>query len=68
MKLHPFVQAEAELPLEKIRSPGMKHRHYAPAAEVILVEGGVPVVIAKVKELAEFYRLKGLKVGGLSHR
>ena len=44
VKLHPFVEAEKELPLEKIRSPGMKHRHYAPKAEVILVEGTVSAV------------------------
>jgi L-threonylcarbamoyladenylate synthase len=66
VKLHPFVQAEKELPLEKIRSPGMKHRHYAPKAEVILVEGDVPAVMAKVKELAGYYRLKGSKVGILA--
>jgi L-threonylcarbamoyladenylate synthase len=66
MRLHPFVQAEAELPLEKIRSPGMKHKHYAPKAEVILVEGDVPAVMAKVKELALSYRLKGVKVGVLA--
>ena len=47
VKLHPFVEAEQELPLEKIRSPGMKHKHYAPKAEVILVEGTVPAVIKK---------------------
>ena len=39
VKLHPFVEAEKELPMEKMKSPGMKHRHYAPKAEVILVEG-----------------------------
>ncbi len=66
MRLHPFVQAEAELPLEKIRSPGMKHKHYAPKAEVILVEGDVPAVVAKVKELALSYRLRGVKVGVLA--
>jgi L-threonylcarbamoyladenylate synthase len=66
MSLHPFVQAEAELPLEKMRSPGMKHKHYAPKAEVILVEGSVPAVVAKVKELTAFYMLKGLKVGVLA--
>jgi L-threonylcarbamoyladenylate synthase len=66
MRLHPFVQAEAELPLEKMRSPGMKHKHYAPKAEVILVEGSVPAVVAKVKELTSFYTLKGAKVGVLA--
>ena len=66
VRLHPFVQAEQELPLEKIRSPGMKHKHYAPKAEVILVEGPVPAVTSKIKELAESYRLKGAKVGILA--
>ena len=66
LKLHPFVQAERELVLQDIRSPGMKHKHYAPKAEVILVEGKVSAVIAKVKELAESYTLKGKKVGILA--
>jgi L-threonylcarbamoyladenylate synthase len=66
LKLHAFVQAEQELSLNEIRSPGMKHKHYAPKAKVILVEGKVPAIIVKVKELAESYRLKGNKVGILS--
>ena len=66
MKLHPFVESEKELPLEKIKSPGMRHRHYAPKAEVTLVEGDVFAVEAKVKELAEYYRLNGKKVGVLA--
>jgi L-threonylcarbamoyladenylate synthase len=64
--LHPFVLAEAELPLEKMRSPGMRHKHYAPKAEVILVQGEISAVAAKVKEIAEFYRQKGVKVGVLA--
>jgi L-threonylcarbamoyladenylate synthase len=66
VKLHAFVQAEKELPLEKIRSPGMKHRHYAPKAEIILVEGSVAAFTSKIQELAESYRRKGLKVGVLA--
>jgi len=66
IKLHPFVLAEAELPLEKTRSPGMRHKHYAPKAEVILVEGNVSAVVPKVKEIAEFYEKKGVKVGVLA--
>ncbi len=66
MRLHPFVLAEAELPLEKTRSPGMRHKHYAPKAEVILVEGNISAVVAKVKELTEFYMKKGVKVGVLA--
>ena len=66
VKLHPFVVAEEELPLGKARSPGMRHRHYAPNAKVILVEGSVPAVTAKVKELTASYRLKACKVGVLA--
>jgi len=66
MKLHVFVQAEQELTLQEIRSPGMKHKHYAPKAEVILIEGNVPAVINKVKELSESFRNKGQKVGILA--
>ena len=44
----------------------IRDRHYAPKAEVILVEGDVSAVISKVKELAESYKLKGAKVGILA--
>ncbi len=67
LKLHAFVEAEQELSMQQqIRSPGMKHKHYAPKAKVILVEGNVPAVTAKVRELAKSYRLKGEKVGILA--
>lgn len=66
LKLHPFVQAEQELSLQEIRSPGMKHKHYAPKAQVILVEGNFLVVMAKVKDLVESYKLQGSKVGVLA--
>ena len=66
VKLHPFVVADKELPIEKTRSPGMKHKHYAPNAKVIIVEGAISAVIAKVKELADAYRLNGVKVGVLA--
>ncbi len=66
VKLHPLVAAEKELPIEKTRSPGMKHKHYAPNAEVIVVEGDVPAVIRKVKELANSYVRKGSRVGVLA--
>ncbi len=66
VQLHPFVEAEKELPLEKIKSPGMKHRHYAPKAEVILVEGTVSTVKSRIQELADSYALRGSKVGILA--
>jgi L-threonylcarbamoyladenylate synthase len=66
VKLHPFVVAEEELPLEQTRSPGMRHKHYAPNAKVILVEGYVSAVAAKIKELTDSYSLKACKVGVLA--
>jgi L-threonylcarbamoyladenylate synthase len=66
VKLHPIVIAERELTVERARSPGMKHKHYAPKADVVVVEGEVSAVIEKVKKLAKSYRLKGAKVGVLA--
>jgi L-threonylcarbamoyladenylate synthase len=64
--LHPFIQTETELPPEKARSPGMKHKHYAPKAPIILVEGIVPAVMAKVKELLQGCFAEGKRVGVLA--
>ncbi len=64
--LHPFVAAEKEVPLEKTRSPGMKHRHYAPKVPLILVEGAVSAVMATVKSLISAYWLQDKRVGVLA--
>jgi L-threonylcarbamoyladenylate synthase len=64
--LHPFVKAEKELALEKTPSPGMRHKHYAPKASVILVEGDLESVIKKVRELAHAYLTEGKRVGVLA--
>jgi len=66
VKLHPFVAAEKELAVQETRSPGMRHKHYAPNAELILVEGSLETVVEKVKELADSSRLKGRRVGVLA--
>ena len=66
VKLHPFVVAEKELAVEKARSPGMKHRHYAPKAPVIVVEGVIQAVMATVKSLICDYWMQGKRVGVLA--
>jgi L-threonylcarbamoyladenylate synthase len=66
VELNSVAVAEEALPIEKARSPGMKHKHYAPNADVIVVEGELSAVVGKVKELVEFYMLKGSKVGVLA--
>lgn len=65
VKLNPIAVADRPLLLEKVRSPGLKYKHYAPDAEVVVVEGRLPAVVAKVNELARFYELRGCKVGVL---
>jgi L-threonylcarbamoyladenylate synthase len=66
VKLHPFITAEAELPAEKARSPGMKHKHYAPKAPVVLVEGSMAAVMRQVKELTSALWLENKRVGVLA--
>ena len=66
VELHPVAIAEKELAVDKARSPGLKHRHYAPDADVIVVEGELSAVTGKVEELAEFYMRKGSRVGVLA--
>lgn len=66
VELHPVVVAEKELSSEKAKSPGMKHKHYAPKAPVILVEGDVTKVMSTIKELICNYWLNDKRVGVLA--
>ncbi len=45
------------------KAPGMKYRHYAPKAEMVLVEGAQQQVPAKINQLAEEKINAGKKVG-----
>jgi L-threonylcarbamoyladenylate synthase len=64
--LHPFVISEQEVTVKQARSPGMMHKHYAPNAEVILVEGNLFEMINKIIVLSEQYICEGKKVGVLA--
>jgi L-threonylcarbamoyladenylate synthase len=66
VELNPAVTAEKALRMEKVRSPGLRHKHYAPDAEVVVVEGEVDAVAAKVDELVKLYREDGRRVGVLA--
>jgi len=66
VELHPFVAAEKEMAVGETRSPGMKHKHYAPKAKLILVEGSIAAVVEKIRELTEAYEKKDCKVGVLA--
>jgi L-threonylcarbamoyladenylate synthase len=65
VELNPAVAAERPVPVGKVRSPGLKHKHYAPDADVVVVEGELSAVVGKVKELAMFYMGRGSRVGVL---
>jgi L-threonylcarbamoyladenylate synthase len=66
VRLHPFVSAEQEVTVGEARSPGMRHKHYAPKAKVILIEGSMPAVAEKMKELIAAYEHEGSRVGVLA--
>lgn len=66
VSIHPAAIAKSEARVEHARSPGMKHRHYAPKAEMIVVEGKMDSIISKVKELAEHHAKAGRRVGILA--
>lgn len=65
VRVHPAVLAESEMEKIIARSPGMKYRHYAPRAELIVVHGSPVGVKKKVMELVEKYREMGMRVGAL---
>jgi len=45
------------------RSPGMKYRHYAPKAALLLLQGPADHVAAEISRRAELYNREGSRVG-----
>jgi len=62
VKVHPVAKAERKIEV-KARAPGMKYKHYAPKADVILVEGNISSMVKKVGELVDENLERDLKVG-----
>jgi L-threonylcarbamoyladenylate synthase len=62
--VHPVVVGE-ETEVLLARSPGMKYRHYAPRAELVIVEGEPEAVRRKIEELLSEGRRRGLRVGAV---
>lgn len=48
---------------KKPKAPGMKYRHYAPKAELLIVEGAVDDVVDAINRMAGEQMEKGFKVG-----
>lgn len=61
VRVHPMIEGEIEV--ERPKSPGMKYRHYAPRARMVVVEGDEKRIPEKISELAERWKEEGLRVG-----
>ena len=48
---------------QKPKAPGMRYKHYAPKADLVLVEGETDNVVAKINELVESGQKKGMHIG-----
>jgi len=48
------------------KSPGMKYKHYAPNAEMMIVTGKTNTVVEMINNLTEQYRMEGYRVGILA--
>ncbi len=57
----PAVAAAEQV--EAPRSPGMKYTHYAPKAKMVVVEGPMTEMQAKIRDLAYEYEEEGKRVG-----
>lgn len=55
-----IIASDAE---RKPKAPGMKYKHYAPKADLILVEGETDKVIAEINRLTGAKRQEGYSVG-----
>ena len=66
VKMDPGIIASDSL--QKPKAPGMKYKHYAPKADLILVDGEEEKVVAKINAMAKEAVLLGKKVGILQGR
>ncbi|MDR0797561.1 MAG: threonylcarbamoyl-AMP synthase, partial [Nitrososphaerota archaeon] len=64
--LHPIVYSEQTVKIKHAHSPGMLHKHYAPNAEMMLIEGTVKDVVTKITALSKQYQHDGKKIGILA--
>ena len=61
VKIDPGIIASDSL--TKPKAPGMKYKHYAPKADLVLVDGEAENVVKKINELVAEKQKNGLKVG-----
>ncbi len=64
--IHSEATATSPLQIEEARSPGQRHKHYAPNADLIVVEGDVKSMVTRIKDLTQRLSRKGKRVGVLA--
>ncbi|HIX98334.1 MULTISPECIES: L-threonylcarbamoyladenylate synthase [Clostridia] len=62
---HTILTADSKTPP---KAPGMKYRHYAPRAEMTVVEGSLEKVVDKISELAAAREREGHRTGIIATR
>jgi L-threonylcarbamoyladenylate synthase len=65
VSVNPAVSADVPVTVGEARSPGLRHKHYAPDACVVVVEGELSAVVGKMNALAAYYMKRGSRVGVL---
>jgi L-threonylcarbamoyladenylate synthase len=60
---HGVGKADTEKAGQKPKAPGMKYKHYAPKADLVLVEGAQDKVVAEINRLTAAKQGEGKKVG-----
>jgi L-threonylcarbamoyladenylate synthase len=66
VELHPFIISDKKTEFTYVHSPGLKHKHYAPKAKVIVIEGKQDSIVKKINELSYKYMKFNKKVGVLA--
>jgi len=61
--IDPAIQGQQGMPS---RAPGLKYKHYAPAAEVYLITGELDRVTAKIRSLVAAWKQKSCRVAVLA--
>lgn len=63
VQIHPSVSQQVAWRDVVARSPGMKYRHYAPKAELLVVVGDRRDVQRKIEQLIQDFSLKNMRIG-----
>jgi L-threonylcarbamoyladenylate synthase len=63
VRIHPVVTRKSSLENVEALSPGMKYRHYAPKAQLILFEGQIETIVEAIREKAFKLISMGERIG-----